>query len=146
MNTPIEPADSQQPMARTGKPNKAKGRGRTYLFLFMGWTLLIAAGVLGAKMYTDHLRQQIAQEIAKQTEQQLQTVQEDYQKQIAQLKDNVSGDLAKMQTKIDSLNELLAFTKDSANNKTDNSNQLYTQLSEVKKKLDDLKKNLDVLQ
>ncbi|MCR8633373.1 hypothetical protein [Paenibacillus radicis (ex Xue et al. 2023)] len=146
MNTPIEPAASEQPMARTGKPSKAKGRGRTYLFLFMGWTLLIASGILGAKMYTDQLRQQIAQDIAAQTEQQLQAVQEDYQKQISQLKDNVSGDLVKMQSKIDSLNELLAFTKDSANSKTDNSNQLYTQLGEVKKKLDDLKKSLDVLQ
>lgn len=145
MNTPIEPAAAQaQPMVRTSKPVNKKRR--TYLFLLMGWTLLIAAGALGAKLYTDHLRQQIAAEIAAQTEQQLQAVQEDYQKQIAQLKDSVSGDLTKMQGKIDSLNELLAFTKDSANSKTDNSNQLYTQLAEVKKKLDDLKKNLDVLQ
>jgi septation ring formation regulator EzrA len=146
MNTPIEPAVSQQPMARTGKAVKTKGRGKVYMLLFMAWTLLIAGGVLGAKMYTDKLRQQIAQEIAVQTEQQLQLVQDDYQKQIAQLKDSVSSDLSKMQGKIDSLNELLAFTKDSANSKTDNSNQLYTQLAEVKKKLDELKKNLDVLQ
>ncbi|UUZ93069.1 hypothetical protein LJK87_49025 [Paenibacillus sp. P25] len=54
--------------------------------------------------------------------------------------------MAKMQAKIDSINELLAFTKDSASSKTDNSNQLYTQLADVKKKLDDLKKNLDALQ
>lgn len=146
MNTPIEPAAAQaQPMVRTGKPvNKAKRR--TYVFLLLSWVLLIAAGVYGAKLYTDYLRQQIAAQIAAQTEQQLQAVQEDYQKQITQLKDSVSGDLAKMQGKIDSLNELLAFTKDSANSKTDNSNQLYTQLAEVKKQLDDLKKNLDVLQ
>jgi gas vesicle protein len=146
MNTPIEPVAPQaQPMVRTSKPVN-KGTRKTYLYLFLGWTLLIAAGVLGAKLYTDQLRQQIASEIAAQTEQQLQAVQEDYQKQIVQLKDSVSGDLTKMQGKIDSLNELLAFTKDSANSKTDNSNQLYTQLAEVKKKLDDLKKNLDVLQ
>lgn len=144
MNTPIEPAVYEQPMVRSGKP--LKGRKKIYLFLFMGWTLLIALGALGAKLYTDHLRQQIAAEIAQQTELQLQAVQEDYQKQIAQLKESVSGDLSKMQGKIDSLNELLAFTKDSANSKTDNSNQLYTQLNEVKKKLDELKKNLDVLQ
>ncbi|TDG00508.1 hypothetical protein [Paenibacillus piri] len=147
MNTPIEPAASQQPMARTGRPDRSvKGRGKTYLLLFVSWALLIAAGGYGAKLYTDHLRQQIAQDIAKQTELQLQAVQDDYQKQIAGLKDSVSGDLTKMQSKIDSINELLAFTKDSANSKTDNSNQLYTQLGEVKKKLDDLKKNLDALQ
>ncbi|MFE5318679.1 hypothetical protein ACFQ88_08225 [Paenibacillus sp. NPDC056579] len=144
MNTPIEPAVYEQPLVRNAKP--MRGRKRIYLFLFMGWTLLIAMGVLGAKMYTDYLRQQIAAEIAQQTEVQLQAVQEDYQKQIGQLKESVSADLSKMQGKIDSLNELLAFTKDSANSKTDNSNQLYTQLNEVKKKLDELKKNLDVLQ
>lgn len=143
MNTPIEPA-SEQLVVRKSKP--AKGRKKTYVFLFMGWTLLIALGALGAKLYTDHLRQQIAAQIAEQTEVQLKAVQDDYQKQIAQLKESVSGDLTKMQGKIDSLNELLAFTKDSANSKTDNSNQLYTQLNEVKKKLDELKKNLDVLQ
>ncbi|MCS7462776.1 hypothetical protein N0M98_21875 [Paenibacillus doosanensis] len=146
MNTPVEPAVFEQPMARPSKPVKRKGKGRTYVLLFMAWTLLIALGGLGAKMYTDHLRQQIAQQIAAQTDQQLQAVQEDYKKQLDQLKESVGGDLAKMQTKIDALNELLAFTKDSANSKTDNSNQLYTQLNEVKKKLDDLKKNLDVLQ
>jgi chromosome segregation ATPase len=151
MNTPLEPAISQQPMVRTSKSNTAKktqskGRARTYLLLFMVWSLLITGGLYGAKKYTDFLRQQITTQIAVQTEQQLKAVQLDYQQQITGLKDSVSGDLSKMQTKIDSLNELLAFTKDSANSKTDNSNQLYTQLADVKKKLDDLKKNLDTLQ
>jgi UDP-N-acetylglucosamine:LPS N-acetylglucosamine transferase len=146
MNTPVETAISQQHVARTAKVSQAKSKTKTYMLLFMGWTLLIATGALGAKLYTDHLRQQIAAEISKQTELQLQTVQDDYQKQITVLKDSVTGDLSKMQGKIDSINELLAFTKDSANSKTDNSNQLYTQLGEVKKKLDELKKNLDVLQ
>lgn len=151
MNTPLEPAISQQPMVRTSKNSVAKqtrtkGRAKTYLLLFMVWSLLITGGLYGAKKYTDYLRQQMTSQIAMQTEQQLMAVQQDYQKQIAGLKNSVSGDLSKMQTKIDSLNELLAFTKDSANSKTDNSNQLYTQLADVKKKLDDLKKNLDTLQ
>ncbi|MEK3725016.1 hypothetical protein [Paenibacillus sp. FSL H8-0034] len=155
MNTPLDPAVTQQPLVRTSKPSttaqkqiksKSKVRGRTYLFLFMAWSLLITGGLYGAKLYTDYIRQQITTQIAQQTEQQLLVVQQDYQKQLGQLKESVSGDLNKMQTKIDSLNELLAFTKDSANSKTDNSNQLYTQLAEVKKKLDELKKNLDTLQ
>jgi hypothetical protein len=54
--------------------------------------------------------------------------------------------MTKLQIKIDSFNELLAFAKDNANSRTDNSNQLYTQLAEVKKKLDELKNSLDVLQ
>jgi peptidoglycan hydrolase CwlO-like protein len=57
----------------------------------------------------------------------------------------MATDMTNLQAKVNSLNELLAFTKDSANSKTDNSNQLYTQLAEVKKKLDELQKNLEVL-
>jgi uncharacterized coiled-coil DUF342 family protein len=88
----------------------------------------------------------VTEQIALQTEQQLQAVKADYENQMKQLKESVTGDMSKLQTKVDSLNELLAFTKDSANSKTDNSNQLYTQLADVKKKLDDLKKSLEVLQ
>lgn len=112
----------------------------------MLWAILICLGVWGGKVYTDHIKMQISQDIAKQTSEQLAVVQQEYQKQVTELRESVTADMAKMQTKIDSVNELLAFTKDSANSKTDNSNQLYTQLAEVKKKLDDLKKNLDALQ
>ncbi|WP_248930314.1 hypothetical protein [Paenibacillus hamazuiensis] len=145
MSTPIETTAVPQPAARNTR-SAAKVKPRTYIFLLMGWILLIAVGVLGAKMYADYLTKQVEAQIAAQTEAQLKQVQEDYQKQVTQLKESVSADMSKMQTKIDSLNELLAFTKDSANSKTDNSNQLYTQLNDVKKKLDDLKKSLDVLQ
>ncbi|TVY10373.1 hypothetical protein [Paenibacillus cremeus] len=144
MNTPIEPA-AQPPAVRTTRP-KTKKSARIYVLLFFLWALLIAGGVFGAKWYTDLLKQQIASEISKQTEAQLAEIADDYQKQVAQLKDSLTSDMARMQTKIDSVNELLAFTKDSANSKTDNSNQLYTQLADMKKKLDDLKKSLDALQ
>ncbi|TBL70070.1 hypothetical protein [Paenibacillus thalictri] len=145
MSTPVETSTvRQQPAARSVKSAKAKTS--TYIYLLLGWILLIGAGVYGAKMYAEYMTKQIEQNIAAQTEQQLKTIQDDYQKQVTELKDNMTSDMAKMQSKIDSLSELLAFTKDSANSKTDNSNQLYTQLADVKKKLDDLKKSLDVLQ
>jgi uncharacterized protein HemX len=128
---------------RASKATKA-GK-KTYVYLFVGWVMLIAIGVAAAMMYTEHLRQKIAADIAQQTQQQLQVVQQDYQKQVTQLKDSVTTDMKALQTKVDSLNELLAFTKDSANSKTDNSNQLYTQLADVTKKLEELQKNLDVL-
>lgn len=85
--------------------------------------------------------------MARQMEQQLQAVREDYHKQVSELKDSVASDMRKMQTKVDSLNDLLAFANDTAGPKTDNGGQLYAQLDEIKKKLDELKKkNLDVLQ
>ena len=46
---------------------------------------------------------------------------------------------------MDELNQLLTFAKDNASAKTDNSNKLYTQLSEVKKQLALLEKNLELL-
>lgn len=142
MSMPMESATANS-FPRTSKATRVKKK--TYAFLFVGWVMLIAVGVAATMMYTEHLKQQISTDIAQQTQQQLQVIQQDYQKQVSQLKDSVTSDMKTLQAKVDSLNELLAFTKDSANSKTDNSNQLYTQLADVKKKLDELTKNLDVL-
>jgi nitrate reductase NapE component len=144
MNRPLETISAEPSFARASV-KEPRSKKKTYLYLFMGWFALIAMGVVGAKLYTDHLKQQIAADIANQTEQQLQTIQADYQKQVADLKTDVTANMTTLQTKVDALNQLLAFTKDSANSKQDNSNQLYTQLAEVKKKLDELQKNLEVL-
>jgi septal ring factor EnvC (AmiA/AmiB activator) len=130
-------------ITRTSK--EIKPQKNNYFLLISIWLILIGCGVVGAMQFTNHVKKQIASEISAQTHLQLDKIQEDYQKQITDMKDNVSADILKLQTKIDSLNELMAFTKDSASNKTDNSNQLYTQLADVKKKLDELQKNLDVL-
>lgn len=124
---------------------KTKGKRRTYIALFAGWCALIGIGATAAKLYTDHLKAQIASDIAAQTEKQLQAVQDDYKKQLADLRDSVNTNMTQLQTKVDTMNELLSFVKDSASSKTDNSNQLYTQLGDVNKKLDELKSNLDML-
>ncbi|MNH90493.1 hypothetical protein D3C73_430340 [compost metagenome] len=141
----MEAASADHVYARVAKP-PTKVRRKTYLFLFMSWVLLITGGIYGAKLYTENLQQQIANDIASQTQVQLKVIQDDYSKQVTELKDKVSSDMIKLQSKVDSLNQLLAFTKDSANSKTDNSNLLYTQLAEVKLKLEELQKNLEVLQ
>jgi septal ring factor EnvC (AmiA/AmiB activator) len=145
MDTSMETIAAELSMPRVSAKSTAKVRRRTYVTLLAGWLVMIGIGVTGAKLYTDHLKAQIASDIAAQTEKQLQSVQADYQKQVAQLRESVSSDMTKLQTKVDTLNELLSFVKDSASSKTDNSNQLYTQLSDVKKKLDELKSNLDML-
>lgn len=142
MSMPLDPAS--QTIARASKATKAKSKNG-YKMLIFAWVFLIACGIVGAKLYSDHLRHQITAQIAEQTKQQLDAIAADYQTQVDDLKTSMAGDMSKLQTKVDALSELLAFTKDSANSKTDNSNQLYTQLSDVKKKLDELQKNLDVL-
>jgi len=134
--------------ATVASPRSARTAGtarKSYIWFFITWLLLIATGVLGTMLYTDYLRKQLSAELASQTEQQLLALQAQYQQQLDEFKAGVTSDIATLQSKVDSFNELLAFTKDSANSKTDNSNQLYTQLQEVKNKLDELKQNLDVL-
>lgn len=142
MSMPLEVRD--QPYVRSAKTAQPKKK-HTYKILFLIWVFLIAGGVWGTKVYSDHLRAQIADKIHADTRVQLEAIQKDYQAQVSDLKTTVQSDMAKLQTKLDALTELLAFTKDSANSKTDNSNQLYTQLSDVKKKLEELEQSLDGL-
>lgn len=141
---PVE-AGVNAPVASARSARTAGTARKSYIWFFITWLLLIATGVLGTMLYTDHLRKQLSAELASQTERQLQALQAQYQQQLDEFKSGVTSDIATLQSKVDSFNELLAFTKDSANSKTDNSNQLYTQLQEVKNKLDELKQNLDVL-
>jgi uncharacterized membrane protein YgaE (UPF0421/DUF939 family) len=145
MKTSTETSAEEQLMAsrtQTRPPRPSRGN---YALFFISWFMLIAIGVMSTILYSNYLKEQIAADISKQTEAQLLAVKEDYQKQLADFKTSVSADMDEMQKKVDTFNELLAFTKDSANSKTDSSNQLYTQLDAVKKQLDELKKNLDVL-
>jgi chromosome segregation ATPase len=107
--------------------------------------MLVGMGLTGAYYYTNFLKDQLVADLARQNKAQLQTIQADYQMQLEDLKVNVNLEMAGLQTKVEQLNQLLAFTKDNASTKVDNSNQLYTQLAEVKKKLVELQKNLDVL-
>lgn len=107
--------------------------------------MLIGSGVAGAKLYSDHLKSTMTEDINRQTSTQLVMMQQQYNEQLKKVQADYKADIAALQSKVDTLNELLAFAKDNANAKTDNSNKLYTQLNEVKKQLDALKKNLDVL-
>ncbi|MNI83962.1 hypothetical protein D3C73_1408210 [compost metagenome] len=65
----------------------------------------------------------------------------DYTAQLSALSTEVNN----LQSKVETFNELLEFTKDNTTDKTDNSNKLYTQLSEVKKQLAELQKKMDLL-
>lgn len=142
MEMQLETASETLPIER----NRTREKGKhSYKLLFAAWVILIGMGILGTKLYSDYLQHKISAELSEQSRQQLQQVQEDYGKQIGELKESISGEMDTLEAKVNSLNELLAFTKDSANSKTDSSNQLYSQLSDVKKKLDELQKNLDVL-
>ncbi|PYE52615.1 hypothetical protein HUB98_25570 [Paenibacillus barcinonensis] len=119
---------------------KGKTGSSVRLFLVM-WIVLIALGVVGTYYYSNHLQQQMISKLQVHTQQQIDTLKADYEKQLSTL----SSEVATLQGQVQSFNELLTFTKDNASSKTDNSNKLYTQLSEVKKQLEALQKKMDLL-
>ncbi|MHA7580516.1 hypothetical protein ACX12E_08955 [Paenibacillus vandeheii] len=119
---------------------KGKAGSSVKLFLVM-WIVLIALGVLGTYYYSNHLQQQMINQLQTHNQQQIAALKADYEKQLT----TISKEVADLHGQVQSFNELLTFTKDNANDKTDNSNKLYTQLSEVKKQLETLQKKMDLL-
>jgi peptidoglycan hydrolase CwlO-like protein len=142
METPIQPA-SHAPRT-TGRSTQHRSTRAFIIFLIL-WVILIGSGIAGAKLYSDHLTTTMTADINKQTNEKLTIMQKQYDERLQAVETNYQNEIAALQSKVDALNELLTFTKDNASTKTDNSNKLFTQLSEVKKQLNELKKNLDVL-
>jgi peptidoglycan hydrolase CwlO-like protein len=128
---------------RETSPRK-KRRGAFFIFAIV-WLVLIASGVTGAKWYSERIQNNVTADIERQTSAQIALMQQDYDARLTKLEAGYKEQLTKLEGKIQALNELLTFTKDNMDTKTDNSNKLYTQLAEVKKQLNELKKSLDVL-
>ncbi|MBD8840331.1 MULTISPECIES: uroporphyrinogen-III C-methyltransferase [Paenibacillus] len=119
---------------------KGKAGSSIKLFLVM-WIVLIALGVVGTYYYSNHLQQQMINQLQAHNQQQIAALKTDYENQLT----TISKEVENLQGQVQSFNELLTFTKDNASDKTDNSNKLYTQLSEVKKQLETLQKKMDLL-
>lgn len=137
----LEPGASSRQAANTRKK-----RSKAAFIAFIGiWTFLIGGGVYGAKVYTEGMQREITADIERQTARQIAELQNEYDGRITAMEQSYQNEISVLKDKVDALNELLTFAKDNADDKTDNSNKLYTQLNEVKKQLDELKKSLDVL-
>ncbi|QHW29811.1 hypothetical protein GZH47_02480 [Paenibacillus rhizovicinus] len=134
----------QTTATRTVERSARRSRSSVPLFL-AAWVLLIGGGVIGTVWYTGQVKAKLTQDISVQTAQQITAMQQNYDKQLKEMQTRFTGELTTVQGKVDALNELLQFTKDNANSKTDNSNKLFSQLNEVKKELAALQKSLDVL-
>ncbi|TVX92206.1 hypothetical protein [Paenibacillus agilis] len=118
---------------------KANRVSPAWFLLF--WFVMIAVGITATYYYSQHMKQSMIEQVQAQTNAQITNMQRNYEKQLKQMNDK----LDQMQSKVQSFNELLEFTKDNASNKTDNSNKLYSQLNEVKKQLAALQKKMDLL-
>ncbi|AIQ22863.1 hypothetical protein NYE25_29265 [Paenibacillus sp. FSL E2-8871] len=133
-----------QPLAETSPVHSRRAAvrsGPSVKWFLLFWIVMIGIGVYAVYSYTNHLKQQVLSELSNQSQQQLTVLKTDYESKIAVLTEEVK----ELQNTVQSFNELLTFTKDNASAKTDNSNKLYTQLSEVSKQLEALKKEMDLI-
>lgn len=129
-----------QPSSRTTMRHQTnKGSSAKWFLVF--WILIIGLGATIAYLYSNHMKQQMIASIQADTERQIAVLQNDYETRL----NDMSKEMTALQSKVDSFNELLTFTKDNASSKTDNSNKLYTQLNEVQKQLNTLQKKMDLL-
>ncbi|MFD1886185.1 hypothetical protein [Paenibacillus wenxiniae] len=125
----------------TTRPKPSGGTSTSARWFLVFLIVMIALGATAAYVYSNHLKQQMITAIKADTERQIATLQSDYETRLT----TMSKEMQQLQSKVDSFNELLTFTKDNASNKTDNSNKLYTQLNEVQKQLDTLQKKMELL-
>lgn len=133
-----------QPLAETTPVHSrrtATRNGSSVKWFLLFWVMMIGLGGYAVFSYTNHLKMQVLNDLSTQSQQQLNILKTDYESKMAVLSEEVK----ELQSTVQSFNELLTFTKDNASAKTDNSNKLYTQLSEVNKQLAALKKEMDLL-
>lgn len=119
----------------------SRGKSPSVMLVLIIWVLLVAAGITSAYLYSNHMKQEMVRQIQADTHKQMNELKQSYEARFAEL----SGEVKELESKVQSFNELLTFTKDNATSKTDNSNKLYTQLNEVKKQLSELQRKMDLL-
>ncbi|QCT03841.1 hypothetical protein E6C60_3130 [Paenibacillus algicola] len=102
---------------------------------------MIGAGVAAAYYYSNHLQQEMMLGLQQDTQREMAALKAQYDSRFAEL----SAQMSEIDSKVQSFNELLTFTKDQATGETDNSNKLYTQLNDVRQQLSKLEKKLELL-
>ncbi|MUG87397.1 hypothetical protein GNP92_13730 [Paenibacillus timonensis] len=132
---------STEPATVTETSRSRKTRRLSVAMILLIWVLLIGAGVTAAYMYSNHLKQSMIDQLDIKWQSEAEQMKADYTAQLTAL----SGEVKDLQSKVEAFNELLEFTKDNSSEKTDNSNKLYSQLSEVKQQLAALQKKMDLL-
>jgi uncharacterized protein YwqG len=109
------------------------------------YVIMLSGIIYGMKWYTEWTQERIVSQVTQKTQTQLEKINADNEKNIQTMRQQLTDGLTGMENNIKDIHELMIFTKDNATHKSDNSNQLYSQLSAVKKQLEDLKTDLDIL-
>ena len=129
---------------RASRKKASASKAAVLLFIFV-WLLLVAGGAAGAAWYAGELKQRMTADIERQTAERIAAMQREVEVRLAELEASFRADIGAVEAKVNELNELLTFARDNAVGEKDDSNLLYTRLKEVKEKLEQLEKQLDVL-
>lgn len=105
------------------------------------WILLIALGATVTFLYSSYMKKSMLEQLNLQMNNQMTIIKDDYAAKLGEL----SGQIKELESKVQTFNELLTFTKDNSSDKTDNSNKLYSQLNDVKQQLAKLQSQMDLL-
>lgn len=144
MHTPTEMSPLQNRKHAHSKPALVKRLLFWFVFVLC-WAALIGGGIYGSYYYLEQVKADLIAEVDARNAVQLESLRQDYESQIALFKEQVTQSFSRIEAEVTSLNELLIFTRDSANQDFDSSNQLYTQLNRLEEQLNQLKKNMEVL-
>lgn len=102
------------------------------------WVALLAGGILGAKEYANHEKQQIVSEV-------IAKLQANQQAQMKEVKNNVTTEFKTVSNSVENINGLLSYVKDNVTVSSDKTKALAAQLGELKSQIEDLKKSVDGL-
>lgn len=137
---------SSQPVSEKRQQRTKKQRTKLIILNFiMLWLLLIVGGLYGAYTYMNKMEERLTTQMRQETEQKLKELDSSYETRINELDSSYQEKVAALGEQIDELNQLLTFVKDNSSDKNDDSNQLYSQINEIKSQLQKLQKSMELL-
>lgn len=136
MSYPTEPTPST-----LASPDNRRNRRPSVKNVLITWIGLIILGATVTVLYSNYMKKSMLEQLNFQMTQEINTMKQDYATKIELL----TAQVTELEGKVQTFNELLTFTKDNSNDKTDNSNKLYSQLNDVKKQLAKLQAQMDLL-
>lgn len=130
-----------EPTTTLDSPHSRRNRRPSVKMVLFTWILLIALGATVTFLYSSYMKKSMLEQLNLQMNNQMTIIKDDYAAKLGEL----SGQIKELESKVQTFNELLTFTKDNSSDKTDNSNKLYSQLNDVKQQLAKLQSQMDLL-
>lgn len=130
-----------EPTTTLASPNNRRNRRPSVKNVLITWIVLIILGATATVLYSNYMKKSMLEQLNLQMTQEINTMKKDNAAKIELL----TAQVTELEGKVQTFNELLTFTKDNSNDKTDNSNKLYSQLNDVKKQLSKLQAQMDLL-